>query len=141
MAQNINVVVLTGNLTKDPEMRATTGGTDVATLRLAVNGRRKDSNGEWVDDPNYFDVTAFGGQARACGEHLSKGRPIAVHGRLDWREWEAKDGGKRQAIQVIAQDVQFLGEKKRSGSGGDSGDVAPVGEGGEYKTPDDDIPF
>lgn len=135
MAQNINSVVLTGNLTKDPELRATTGGTDVATLRVAVNGRKKNGQGEWVDDPNFFDVTAFGGQARTCGEYLKKGSPIAVAGRLDWREWEAKDGSKRSAIQVIANDVQFLPGKRRDD------EPQPVAEGEEFKSSGDDIPF
>ncbi len=99
-ASNINVVVITGNLTKDPELRSTGGGTSVCELRVAVNSRRKDGQtGEWVDKPNYFDVTVWGAQGENCANYLSKGRPVAVEGRLDWREWEAKDGsGKRQAV-------------------------------------------
>lgn len=108
---NLNVVVLTGNLTRDPELRATTGGTEVCSMRLAVNGRRKNASGDWVDDPNFFDVTCFGKQAENCAQYLAKGRPVAVSGRLDWREWE-KDGNKRQAVQVIANDIQFLGDGK-----------------------------
>ncbi|MBS1894079.1 MAG: single-stranded DNA-binding protein [Actinobacteria bacterium] len=114
MASNVNVVVLTGNLTRDPEMRHTEGGTAIAELRLAVNSRRKDGNtGEWKDKPNYFDVIVFGVHAENCAKYLSKGRPIAIEGRLDWREWEVKDGsGKnRQAVQIIANTVQFLGPK------------------------------
>ncbi|MBS0592029.1 MAG: single-stranded DNA-binding protein [Proteobacteria bacterium] len=110
MAENINVVVLTGNLTRDPELRATEGGTFVCEMRLAVNTRRKNKAGEWEDKANFFDLVVFGGQGEACAEHLSKGRPVAIEGRLDWREWEAKDGsGKRQAVQVIVDTVQFLG--------------------------------
>ena len=99
-ASNVNVVVITGNLTKDPELRSTGGGTPVCELRVAVNSRRKDGQtGEWVDKPNYFDVTVWGAQGENCANYLSKGRPVAVEGRLDWREWEAKDGGgKRQAV-------------------------------------------
>ena len=92
-ASNINVVAITGNLTKDPELRSTPSGTSVCKLRVAVNSRRKDgASGEWVDKPNYFDVTVWGAQGENCANYLSKGRPVAVEGRLDWREWEAQDG-------------------------------------------------
>jgi len=121
-ASNVNVVVITGNLTRDPELRHTGGGTAVCELRVAVNSRRKDQSGQWVDKPNYFDVVVFGGQGENCANYLSKGRPVAVEGRLDWREWEAKDGsGKRQAVQVIANTVQFLGSRDGSGGGGNGG--------------------
>ncbi len=117
-ASNVNVVVITGNLTRDPELRHTGGGTAICELRVAVNSRRKDGqSGEWVDKPNYFDVVVWGAQGENCANYLSKGRPVAVEGRLDWREWEAKDGsGKRQAVQIVANTVQFLGS--RDGGGG-----------------------
>jgi single-strand DNA-binding protein len=141
VAVNVNVVVVTGNLTRDPELRSTAGGTSVCGLRLAVNGRRKDGQtGEWVDKPNYFDVTVWGAQGENCANYLSKGRPVAVEGRLDWREWEAKDGGKRQAVQIVATSVQFLGSR-------DGGDGAPQASGGgdggmsDASGGRDDIPF
>ena len=115
-ASNINVVVITGNLTRDPELRSTPSGTSVCKLRVAVNSRRKDQSGNWVDKPNYFDVTVWGAQGENCANYLSKGRPVAVEGRLDWREWEDKEGGKRQSVEIIANSVQFLGS--RDGSGG-----------------------
>ena len=122
-ASNVNVVVITGNLTKDPELRSTTGGMSVCEMRVAVNSRRKDQSGQWVDKPNFFDVVVFGAQGENCANYLSRGRPVAVEGRLDWREWEAKEGGgKRQAVQIIANSVQFLGS--RDGGG------APNGNGG-----------
>jgi single-strand DNA-binding protein len=121
-ASNINVVVITGNLTRDPELRHTGGGTPVCDLRVAVNSRRKDGQtGEWVDKPNYFDVTVWGAQGENCANYLSKGRPVAVEGRLDWREWESKEGGKRQAVQIIANSVQFLGSRDGGGGGGGNG--------------------
>ena len=118
-ASNINVVVITGNLTRDPELRSTGGGTPVCELRVAVNSRRKNGQtGEWEDKPNYFDVTVWGAQGENCANYLSKGRPVAVEGRLDWREWEAKDGsGKRQAVSIVANSVQFLGSRDGSGGG------------------------
>jgi single-strand DNA-binding protein len=159
-ASNVNVVVITGNLTRDPELRHTGGGTAVCELRVAVNSRRKDQSGQWVDKPNYFDVVVFGGQGENCANYLSKGRPVAVEGRLDWREWEAKDGGKRQAVQVIANTVQFLGSRDGSGGGGngngggggfsptsdvpaDTSDFegAAAGSGGGGGGSEDDIPF
>ena len=115
-ATNINRVIITGNLTKDPELRSLQSGTAVCKLRVAVNSRRKDQSGEWVDKPNYFDVTVWGAQGENCATYLSKGRPVAVDGRLDWREWEAQDGSKRQSIEIIAESVQFLGSRDGSGA-------------------------
>ena len=122
-ASNVNVVVITGNLTQDPELRSTNSGTSVCEMRVAVNSRRKDQSGQWVDKPNFFNVVVFGAQADNCATYLQRGRPVAIEGRLDWREWEAKDGSKRQAVQIIANSVQFLGS--RDGGGG-----APNGNGG-----------
>jgi single-strand DNA-binding protein len=152
-ATNINRVIVTGNLTQDPELRSTGGGTAVCSLRIAVNSSRKDSaTGEWVEKPNYFDVTVWGAQGENCATYLKKGRPVAIDGRLDWREWEAKDGTKRQAVQIVAQSVQFLGS--RDGSANSNGfaaqsdvpadtsdfETADVGTGGGGGS-DDDIPF
>jgi single-strand DNA-binding protein len=106
----VNRVVLIGNLTKDPELRHTPSGSAVCKLRLAVNSRRRDQSGEWTDKPNYFDVTVWGKQGESAAEYLSKGKPAAIDGRLEWREWE-KDGVKRQAVEIIADNVQFLGGK------------------------------
>ncbi len=140
-ASNVNVVVITGNLTQDPELRHTGGGTAVCELRVAVNTRRKDGQtGEWVDKPNYFNVTVWGAQGENCANYLSKGRPVAVEGRLDWREWEAKDGsGKRQAVQIVANSVQFLGSRDGSGGGGGGQGGGGNGNGGGF-SPTSDVP-
>lgn len=146
--QNINVVVITGNLTSDPELRSTPSGTDICKLRVAVNTRRKDQSGEWRDIPNFFDVTVFGGQGTSAARYLEKGRPVAIEGRLEWREWETTDGTKRQAVGIIANNVQFLGDGKRDGpvnsrtprSDVPSEDFTPVG-GARASSDDDDIPF
>jgi single-strand DNA-binding protein len=148
-ATNINRVVITGNLTRDPELRSTPGGTSICSLRVAVNSRRKDGEtGQWVDKPNYFDITVFGAQGENCAQYLAKGRPVAVEGRLNWREWEAQDGSKRQSVDIIADAVQFLGSRDAPQSNGvvesdvpaDTSDFekAGVGSGGGK---DDDIPF
>jgi len=146
MAANINRVVLVGNLTRDPELRHTGGGTPVCSLRIAVNTRRKDgATGEWTDKPNYFDITVWGNQAESCNQYLSKGRPVAVDGRLEWREWEAQDGTKRQAVEVVAESVQFLGGGRDGGSEGNQFVPAGVSAGSEAdlaaSPADDDIPF
>ena len=156
-ATNINRVIITGNLTSDPELRSLPSGTSVCKLRVACNTRRKDnSTGEWVDKPNYFDVTVWGAQGENCARYLSKGRPVAVDGRLEWREWESPEGQKRQAIDIIADSVQFLGGRDDAPAGGngftprsdipvDTNDfaAAPSGGGGASSSSaaDDDIPF
>jgi single-strand DNA-binding protein len=156
-ATNINVVVVTGNLTKDPELRSLPSGTAVCEMRVAVNSSRKNSNGEWEDKPNYFDVTVWGAQGENCATYLSKGRPVAIKGRLDWREWEAQDGSKRQAVRIVADSVQFLGSRDGSGGNGNASAAAPqsdipadtsdfessetAGVGASDGGSDDDIPF
>ena len=112
---NINRVVLTGNLTADPELRSLPSGTSVCKLRVAVNARRKDNaTGEYVDKPGYFDITAWGAQGEACSRYLSKGSPVAIDGRLEWREWQPDEGAaKRQAVQIVADSVQFLAGARR----------------------------
>src|SRR5437588_1882533 len=146
MAASINRVVLVGNLTRDPELRHTPGGTPVCSLRIAVNSRRKDESGQWVDKPNYFSVSVFGNQAESCAQYLSKGRPVAIDGRLEWREWQQQDGTKREAVEVVADSVQFLGSRGDGEGGGGGNQFVPAGasEGGADfpGTPtDDDIPF
>jgi single-strand DNA-binding protein len=155
-ATNINRVIITGNLTRDPELRSTGGGMSVCGLRVACNTRRKDnSTGEWVDKPNYFDVTIFGRQGENAAQYLSKGRPVAIDGRLEWREWQDQAGNKRQSIDIIADNVQFLGSGEMGGNGGGGGgqsftprsdvpvstdDFSPAPVGGSSAA-DDDIPF
>jgi single-strand DNA-binding protein len=116
-ATNINRVIITGNLTRDPELRSTSGGTPVCSLRVAVNSRRKEGD-QWVDKPNYFDVTVWGSQGENCAQYLAKGRPVAIDGRLNWREWDDKEGNRRQTIDIIADSVQFLGSPQGGQSQG-----------------------
>jgi single-strand DNA-binding protein len=145
---NINRVVLVGNLTTDPELRHTPSGTAICKLRVAVNSRQKDpATGEWGEKPNYFNVTVWGNQGESCAQYLSKGRPVGIDGRLDWHEWEDKQTGqKRQAVEIIADSVQFLGSRgdgeqgqyiPRSDVSADRTDFAPAGA----AAADDDIPF
>lgn len=142
MAQNINSVTVTGNLTRDPELRDTRGGSTVCSMRLAVNGRTKDADGMWVDKPNYFDVTVFGKQGENCAQYLAKGRPVAILGRLDWSEWETPEGQKRSAVKIVAQDVQFLGGGRDDAPAAAAPAPAAVGApSGGANEQYDDIPF
>jgi len=114
----INRVVLVGNLTRDPELRATPAGTSLCRLRVAcnTNWRNKDT-GEIDERSNYFDVTVFGASGEACARFLAKGRPVAVDGRLEWHEWSTPEGERRQAVGIVGESVQFLAPRSRSGDG------------------------
>jgi single-strand DNA-binding protein len=143
MAASINRVVLVGNLTRDPELRHTPSGMPVCSLRIAVNSRRKDESGQWTEKPNYFSITVWGAQGENCAQYLAKGRPVAIDGRLDWREYQTQDGQKREAIEIVADSVQFLG-----GRGEGEGQFVPAGAASTASdadfapsAADDDIPF
>jgi single-strand DNA-binding protein len=151
---NINRVVLTGNLTRDPELSSTGTGLAICKLGIAVNTRRK-SGDQWEEKPNFFRVTVFGRQAESCHQYLKKGRPVAIDGRLEWSQWE-RDGQKRESVDIIADTVQFLGGRDDAGGGNGNGfssgarpaesDV-PIDTGDLETAPvataagDDDIPF
>jgi single-strand DNA-binding protein len=142
MARNINRVIVVGNLTRDPELRHTPSGTAVCSLRIAVNTTRKDETGQWVDKPNYFDVTVWGQQGENCAQYLSKGRPVAIDGRLEWREWE-QDGNKRQAVEIVADTVQFLGSRQDAEGSSTYVPAGAASAGDDFPSSpaDDDIPF
>src|SRR4051794_37412323 len=151
-ATNINRVVLTGNLTRDPELRSLPSGMSVCSLRIASNTRRKGATGEWEDKPNYFSVTVWGAQGENCARFLSKGRPVALDGRLEWREWQAQDGAKRGPVEIAAASVQSRGGRDGGQGGGngfppqsdvpvDNRDFQPAGATAGSAPADDDIPF
>lgn len=126
-----NRVVLAGNLVRDPEIRYLPSGLPVASFPIAVNSRTK-QGGEVKEEVSYFDIVAFGKTGELCAEYLSKGRAALVEGRLRQRTWD-KDGVKRSKIEVVADNVQFLGGK---GAPGEGRGGAPPPEAGE-----DDVPF
>jgi single-strand DNA-binding protein len=139
-ASNINRVVISGNLTRDPDLRSLPSGNNVCSLRIAVNTRRKEGT-EWVDKPNYFSVTVWGAQGENCARFLSKGRPVAIDGRLEWREWQDKEGNKRESVEIIADSVQFLGGPADGNGGGGGGAYAGAGAGGGNGfAPHSDVP-
>jgi len=120
-----NRVVLIGNLTRDPELRELPSGNSVCNLRIACNGIRRDAEGEYRERPLYFDVAAFGGLAESVARYMHKGSLVAVDGRLEWNEWETAEQQKRQAVSVVAENIQFLDRPAARGDGGQA-----QGEGG-----------
>ena len=105
---SINRVIISGNLTRDPELRKTAGGLPVLGFGMAVNDRRKNqATGEWEDYPNFIDCTIFGSRAEGVAKYLAKGAKVAVEGKLRWSTWE-KDGAKRSKIEVIVDELEFM---------------------------------
>lgn len=126
---SINHVVLSGNLTRDPEVRQTASGMPVISFGVAVNDRRKNQqSGEWEDHPNFIDCTMFGTRAQSISKYLTKGTKVAIDGKLRWNQWD-RDGQKRSKIEVIVDDLEFM---SKNGS-------APVRV--EAEIVQDDIPF
>jgi len=105
---NINHVVITGNLTRDPELRQTSGGKSVCEMRVAVNSSFKQGD-KWESKPNYFQVNTWAGLADNCAKYLEKGSGLAVSGRLEWQKWETKEGNINSRVVIVADSVQFLG--------------------------------
>jgi single-strand DNA-binding protein len=137
VSASINRVILVGNLTRDPETRQA-GATTVCTLRVAVNDRvtNKDT-GTWQHCANFFTVTVFGAQGERCAQYLTKGRQVAIDGRLRWRSWEGKDGDKHEAVEVVAENVQFIGAREGATASAASSTTSSRAP-GDF---DDDIPF
>lgn len=157
---SFNRVVLLGNLTRDPELRYIPSGTAVTEIGLAINDRRKNSNGEWIDETTFVDVTLWGRTAEIASEYLTKGTPVLIEGRLKLDSWEAQDGQKRSKLRVVGERMQMLGRSGGEGGAGggggsrpaarpqrSSGHNAPAQESQNFDNsfgeppPDDDIPF
>ena len=137
---SINRVVISGNLTRDPELSATGGGMHILRMGIAVNDRRKNQQtGEWEEVPNFFDVKVFGNRAESLSRFLSKGSKIAVEGKLSWSSWEDKNtGDKRSKVEIIADNIEFLSPRGEGGGGGYS---APSQPAKSQEPVDEDIPF
>ena len=120
---SINRVIISGNLTRDPELRMTSGGTQVLSLGVAVNDRRRNAQtGEWEDYPNFVDCTMFGTRAEAVSRYLSKGSKVAIEGKLRYSSWE-RDGQRRSKLEVIVDEIEFM---SRGGQGQGMGHPAPA---------------
>ena len=128
---SLNRVVLIGRLTQDPELRALPSGQSVCNLRIACNGARRDPDGGYQERPQFFDVTAFGTQGENVSRYMRKGSRVAIDGRLEWREWETADQQRRQAVNIVAESVQFLDRPSSGEAGEQSGGPTDAEEGGE----------
>jgi single-strand DNA-binding protein len=117
---SFNKVVLVGNLTRDPEVRYTTTSMAVCDIGLAVNDRRKNANGEWVEETTFVDITLWGRTAEVAGEYLKKGSSVLIEGRLKLDSWE-KDGQKRTKLKVVGETMQMLGGRGEGGGGSGGG--------------------
>jgi single-strand DNA-binding protein len=137
---DINLVALTGRLTRDPELRYSKSGDPVCSLRIAVNGRRRTADGKWEDQANFVSVSVWGNQAESCNQYLTKGRRIGVQGRLQYREWKAQDGSRRESLEVAASDITFL-DRKDEEPGIAKRQPSAIEQALGANDPDDDIPF
>jgi single-strand DNA-binding protein len=116
-----NRVILMGNLTRDVELRYLANQTAVADVGLAVNDKRKNANGEWIDETTFVDVTVWGRTAEIMSEYLSKGSPVLIEGRLKLDSWEGQDGQKRSKLKVVCEKMALIGGRGQGGQGGAEG--------------------
>lgn len=156
---SINRVIISGNLTRDPELRQTSSGTNVLSFGVAVNDRRRNpQTGEWEDYPNFIDCTMFGARADALSRYLSKGTKVAIEGKLRWSQWE-REGQKRSKIEVIVDELEFMtsrgkGEPRQYAPAQPASNQYGSAQNGQYATSnpapvidasssvyDEDIPF
>lgn len=145
---SFNKVIILGNLCADPELRSIPSGTQVCDVSVAVNDKRKNAAGEWVEEATFVDVTFWGKTAEILAEYLRKGSPILVEGRLKLDKWEDKDGNKRSKLRVVCERMQMVGSKKDGGERRDSGPSAPPRDPSEAPAPsgtetydDNNLPF
>ena len=123
---SINRVIISGNLTRDPELRSTQSGMDVMSFGVAVNDRRRNpQTNEWEDYPNFVDCTMFGNRARSLHQYLSKGTKVAIEGKLRWSQWE-RDGQKRSKLEVIVDELEFMSSRSGGGALGGNQGYAPA---------------
>ncbi len=130
---SINRVIISGNLTRDPELRNTQSGMAVLSFGVAVNDRRKNpTTGEWEDYPNFVDCTMFGARANSLSQYLSKGTKVSIEGKLRWSQWE-RDGQKRSKLEVIVDELEFMSSRNSNGGGSSYGGDTYGNQG--YSTP------
>lgn len=142
---SINKVIISGNLTRDPELRQTANGFPVLGFGVTVNDRRKNQQtGEWEDYPNFIDCTMFGARAESVSRFLSKGSKVAIEGKLRWSQWE-RDGQKRSKIEVVVDEIEFMSSRNDNGASmGGSSSYAPAMHSApsvDTSVYDEDIPF
>ena len=139
---NYNKVLLIGNLTRDPELKYTTGGTAVGNFGLAINRTWTGQDGNRREETTFVDCEIWGKRAEAFCEYMAKGRPVFVEGRLRLDSWETQDGQKRNKLKVVCENFEFIGGRQNAGGGQrEAGAPEPAASPPEEQTPDDDIPF
>jgi single-strand DNA-binding protein len=137
---SINRVLISGNLTRDPELRATASGMPVLGIGVAVNDRRKNqSTGDWEDYPNFIDCTMFGSRAESIAGFLSKGSKVAIEGKLRWSQWE-REGQKRSKLEVIIDEIEFLSSRDGSSHSHQVKEIE-IPSAPDIAIYDEDIPF
>jgi single-strand DNA-binding protein len=143
---SVNKAIIVGNLGRDPEMRTTQGGTQVANFSVATSDRFKDQSGEWQERTEWHRIVAFGRTAEICGQYLSKGRSVYIEGAIRTNKWEDKEGQTRYTTEIICNNMQMLGGRGEGGGsgGGGGGMTAAAGQGGggaNLSADDEDLPF
>lgn len=134
---SINRVCISGNLTRDPELRSTASGMAVMNFGVAVNDRAKNpQTGEWEDRPNFVDCVMFGARAEKLSRYLSKGSKVAIEGKLRFSQWQAQDGSKRSKLEVVADDLEFMSRREQQGNAPARQAYAPAAD--VYS---EDVPF
>ena len=138
---SINKVVVSGNLTRDPELRMA-GQTPVLQMGIAVNDRKKNNDtGQWEDVPNFFDVVVWGARGESLSRFLTKGTKVVVSGRLRWSQWENAQGEKRSKVEIVADDVEFMSSRNSEGGSGNAQYAAPAPAAPSAEILTEDIPF
>jgi single-strand DNA-binding protein len=143
---SVNKVILVGNVGRDPELRYTQGGQPVASFSIATNERFKDKEGNWKDRTEWHRIVAWARLAEICGEYLRKGSQVYVEGRIQTRDWEDKEGNKRQTTEIVALSMQMLGRRGGEAGGPPLGEESQAPRGGDdplgpSSGADDEIPF
>ena len=139
---SINHVNISGNLTRDPELRSTAGGTNILSFGVAVNDRRRSQRtGEWEDVPNFIDCIIFGQRAEAVLRFLSKGSKVAIDGKLHYSSWETKDGQRRSKLEVVVEEIEFLSKAQTATTTTQGQPSFSAPQAPEENLSDSDIPF
>ena len=134
---SINKVTITGNLTRDVELRQTQGGMCIAGFGVAVNDRRKNNQtGEWEDYPNFIDCTMFGTRAEKVAQFIGKGSKVAIEGKLRWSQWQAQDGSKRSKLELVVDEIEFMTQRAKAEQA-----QVTYGQAQPAQVYDNDLPF
>jgi len=139
---SINHVNISGNLTRDPELRSTAGGTNILSFGVAVNDRHKNpQTGKWENVPNFIDCIVFGQRAEALSRFISKGVKVSIDGKLHYSSWETKDGQRRSKLEVVVEEIEFLSKSQTTATTAQGQPSFAAPQAPEEELYDSDIPF